>query len=224
MYQVGKRIHKHRRFWKRLGWLSMMLIFAALVYFLLHLKVAPEQNVHNSPPVSKTYQPSSKQKITFDKPLLTIELPAGWKEVTLPTSPTAPVYALRNSELAEALDIYIDNPPLNMGLNKAIVVSQNAAGVAHDVVSDNCIAYTQAGKTNPQTGNAPAKWQGIDFFCDTANSSRAVVGTVSKDSFNYFNSNGQSGGTHKVFITYTDNNISPDYSILYDALDSLHFK
>jgi hypothetical protein len=122
------------------------------------------------------------------------------------------------------MQIYIDNPPQSFGINKAIAVSASGNGIVYDSVSDNCITYTDVSKRDPATGFATAKWQGIDFYCDIANYARAVVGTVSKDGFNYFNATGPNFGTHKVFITYTDNNISPDYSVLYEILDSLQFK
>jgi hypothetical protein len=111
-----------------------------------------------------------------------------------------------------------------MALNKALVVDASGTGVVHESVSENCATYTEASKTDPRTGFAPAKWQGIDFFCDMANNSRAVVGTVSKDGFNYFNVTGANGGQHKVFIVFTDNNITPNYSVFYDVLTSLRFK
>ncbi len=225
MYHVDRRIHRHQKLRKRAGWLLVAIFIALAVYGILHLRVTPKQNVYNSPPSSRSYQPGTLAKVTINKPELTLELPSGWTEESIPQSRTSPRYSM-HSPPAEArqLQIYIDNPPQSFGLNRAIAVSASGNGIVHDSVSDNCTTFTDVSKRDPVTGFATAKWQGIDFYCDVANYARAVVGTVSKDGFNYFNATGPTFGTHKVFITYTDNNISPDYTVFYDILDSLHFK
>lgn len=225
MYQVGKREHKHRKFWKRFGWLVGLLVVAAGIYGLMHLRLEPKQNVHNSPPVSKAYDVSSAKKVHIDKPILTMDLPAGWTEAKLPASPTAPAYEFRSkSQDAQVLDIYIDNPPPLFGINRAIAVSVSGSGLQYESVSENCTSYTDITKRGPTGGIAPAKWQGMDFYCDVANYARAVVGTVSHDGINYLSVTTPTQGVHKIFITYTDNNISPDYSTLYDILNSVQFK
>ena len=225
MYHVDRRLHKHQKLRKRIVWLLVLLLVGLGMYGMFHLKITPHQNIYNSPPSSSAYQIQTQEKVTIDKPELTLELPRGWTEESIPKTPTSPRYSLRSpSADARLLQIYIDNPPQSFGLNKAIVVSASGTGVIHNTVSDNCTTYTDISKRDPVTGFATAKWQGIDFYCDVANSSRAVVGTVSTDGFNYFNATGPTFGTHKVFITYTDNNISPDYSVFYAILDSLHFK
>ncbi len=225
MYHVDRRIHRHQKLRKRAGWLLGIAVVILSVYGLLHLRVNPPQNIYNSPPSSKAYQPGNVSNITISKPELTFELPSGWTEDVLPPSPTAPKYSMRSpSSAAQQLQIYIDNPPQEFGLNRAIAVSGSGDGIVHASVSDNCTTYTDVSKRDPATGFATAKWQGIDFYCDVANYTRAVVGTVSKDGFNFFNATGPTFGTHKVFITYTDNSASPDYTVLYNILDSLHFK
>ncbi len=225
MYHVDRRVHKHQKLRKRAGWLLGAAVVVLGVYGLLHLRVTPPQDVYNSPPSSKAYQPGSVSNVTITKPELTLELPSGWTEEVVPSSPTAPKYSMRSlSSDAQQLQIYIDNPPQRFGLNKAIAVSGSGDGIVHTSVSDNCTTYTDISKRDPSTGFATAKWQGIDFYCDVANSARAVVGTVSKDGFNYFTATGPTFGIHKVFITYIDNGSSPDYSVLYGILDSVKFR
>lgn len=225
MYQVGKRDHKHRKFWKRTAWVVSLVLIGAVIYGLFNLTITPEQNIRNAAPVSKAYDAATPKKITIDDDVLKLELPEGWKAVKPSPYELSPAYMFQSlSEDMQILKIYIDNPPQDLAFNKAIAVSSVAGKIAHEAVSDNCTSYTDAAKANPRTGVAAAKWQGIDFNCDVANYARAVVGTVSKDGLNYVNVTGAKTGTHKVFITYTDNSISPDYTTLYEILDSMQFK
>lgn len=150
-------------------------------------------------------------------------LASTWKEDAVERTATAPRYSYTDSANARIIKIYIDNPPTNLGVNRAIVVSSDADKLTYGSVSDNCITYTEASRANTQNGFANAKWQEVDFLCDMANHARAVVGTISKDGLNQVHVQTQSGVLRKVFITYTDNGINPDYSVFYDILQSLQF-
>lgn len=225
MYRLGKQIHKHRRIQRFIIILLLVLFFVALVYWLMHLRIAPTATIRNDTPVSKNYTSSQDAKITVTKPELKMELPGGWVERKVIASPTGPRYTFAApTGKAQVLDIYIDNPPTNFAINKAIVVSAQGSTLTHDYVSENCVTFTDPKYKNPQTGFAPARWQEIDFICDMANANRQVVGTISRDGMNQVGTTGLSGATHKVFMTYTDNDITPSYSTLYDILSSMQFK
>ena len=224
MYRFGKQIHKHRRGKRTIVVVLMIGMFALLVYWLMHLRIAPTATIQSSPPSSKNYDSATQAKITVTKPEFTVQLPTGWLERKVTASPTGPRYTFSApTPQTKILDIYIDNPPTNMAINNAIVVSTQGDGLTHDRVSDNCTTYTDPKSKNVQTGNAPARWQEIDFICDMGNVERQVVGIISHDGMNQVKVTGPSG-THKVFMTYTDNKISPDYTILYDILNDIHFK
>ena len=205
--------------------LLLLLLFAALVYWLMHLRIAPTATIRNDTPVSKNYTSSQAAKVAVNKPEFTMELPGGWVERKVIASPTGPRYtfAAPTGE-AKVLDIYIDNPPTNFAINKAIVISSQGAGLTHENVSENCATFTDPKYKNPQTGFAPARWQEIDFICDMANTSRQVVGTISHDGVNQLKTAGAGGTSHRIFMTYTDNDITPSYSTLYDILSSMQFK
>lgn len=226
MYRLGRQTHKHRRGYRAVGIVIMVLLFAAIVYWLMHLRIAPEANIRNAAPVSKSYQTGVAAKVTIDKPLFSLELPKDWHEVaTDKNSPTAPKFSFSGtSAQAQMLDMYIDNPPVNMAVNRAVIVSGQGDGLSYDSVSDNCATFTEASLKNPQTGNAPARWQATHFICDMANQTRALVGTMSTEGVNQVTITGPTVGAHKIFITYIDNNINPNYSTFYDILQSLHFK
>lgn len=225
MYHVGKQIHRHRRLQRIAIVILLALLFAVLVYWLMHLQIAPTATIRNDTPVSKNYTSSQAAKVAVDKPEFKMELPAGWTERKVTVSPTGPRYTFA-APAGESivLDVYIDNPPTNLAINKAIVVSAQGNGLSHDYVSENCVTFTDPKYKNPQTGFAPARWQELNFICDMASPNRQVVGTISRDGINQVNITGASGATHKIFFTYTDNNITPSYYTLYDILTSMQFK
>lgn len=226
MYRLGRQTHKHRRGYRVILTTLAILFFAAVVYWLMHLRIVPEQNIRNAAPVSENYKTSASEKVAIDKPLFRLELPKGWREVeTDKASSTAPKFSFSSpGSQAQMLDLYIDNPPTGMAVNRAIVVSSQGDGLTYDTVSDNCTTFTEASLKNPQSGNAPARWQTTQFICDMANTARAVVGTMSAEGINQVSVTGPTTGTHKLFITYIDNNINPNYGTFYDILRSLHFK
>lgn len=225
MYRLGKQIHKHRRVQRITIVIVLVLLFVALVYWLMHLRIAPAATIRNDTPVSKNYTSSQAAKVVINKPEFRVDLPGGWVERKVIASPTGPRYtfAAPTGE-AKVLDIYIDNPPTNFAINKAIAISSQGNGLTHENVSENCATFTDSKYKNPQTGFAPARWQEIDFICDMASPTRQVVGTISRDGINQLTTTGSSGVKRKIFMTYTDNDITPNYSILYDILSTLLFK
>lgn len=225
MYHVGKQIHKHRRSKRIVIVLLLAVLFTVLVYWLMHLRIAPAATIRNDAPVSKNYAASQDAKVAVDKPEFKMELPHGWTERKVIASPTGPRYTFSaQTGEAKVLDIYIDNPPTNLAINRAIVVSAQGSSLTHEYVSENCVNFTDPKAKSAQTGFAPARWQEIDFICDMANYSRQVVGTLSRDGMNQVRTTGLSGTVRKVFMTYTDNDITPNYSVFYDILNSIQFK
>lgn len=227
MYTVGKQTHKHRKGRKHLLRFLVLLGFGALVWWLMHLTITPNQEIYNSAPISKSYNAAQKQLFKIDKPLFSMELPDGWKENIIEPSPYAPKYRFSNPAKAnggQMVELYIDTVPTNIAVNKVLVVEPAENGLTHDQVSENCTTFTESELTNHTTGTAPARWQGINFICDMGNYARQVVGIASTEGVNRVTVTGATKGAHKLFILYTDNNITPDYNILYDALNSLKFK
>lgn len=225
MYRVDKRAHRHKRAKRRLYIILGIIILGMVIYGLTRLRIAPTQNLHNSPPVSKSYAPTTTTMVHIDKPFFRLDLPNGWKEVPPGPGSTAPDYSFRSpSQQAQLLDIYLRVLPLNMALNKAVVVSAQGDGLSYDSVSDNCTTFTDATKAASGTKTVLSRWRGTDFICDVGNFARAVVGTVSTEGINQVTGVGPTTGSHKIFMTYTDNNINPDYSVLYAILGSIRFK
>ncbi len=225
MYRLGKQAHRHRRGQRIAIGVFVLLIVAGFLYWLANLRISPTQHIKNAPSVSTGYNASGTTKVAISKPEFSLELPTGWKERQVIASPTGPKYTFASpSSEAQVFDFYIDNPPTNMALNRAIAVDAQGNSLNYDRVSENCTTFTDPKNKNAQTGHAPARWQETDFICDMANASRAVVGTISKDGINQVTVTGETIGSRRVFMTYTDNSISPNYTTLYDILGSIKFK
>ena len=223
MYQLDRKSHKHVKMRKRLTWLLVFILIFATIYGISHLTLTPKQELRSSPQLSRKSTLPNQTKQLIKKPEFTMSLASTWKEDAIERTSTAPTYSYTDSSNARIIKLYLDNPPTNLGVNRAIVVSGDADKLTYGSVSENCITYTEASRANTQSGLANAKWQEVDFLCDMANHARAVVGTISKDGINQVHVRTGSGVMRKVFITYTDNNINPDYSVLYDMLQSLQF-
>ncbi|PID30799.1 hypothetical protein CSA80_03470 [Candidatus Saccharibacteria bacterium] len=225
MYQVDRRTHRHHRARRRALKIAAVLLFAGAVFGLSRLQIAPQQEIRNAPSLSKAYASRRAEKIAVEKPLFRMKLLAGWKEVSAPSGPTAPAYRFQSpTDDAQTIEFFIDKIPTNLSFNKALALSTDGSALQYDAVSENCVKYTDASRKGPNDSAIPAKWQGIDFLCDAANTSRAVVGTVSKDGPNFLQVATPTQGTHKLFIVYVDNSIGPDYSTLYEILSSVRFK
>lgn len=190
---------------------------------LMHATTAPVGTVHNAPPLSTAYLPPSAGVVHIDKPLFTVTLPAGWKSTPVTAHVNIPNYSFKSSSpQLQQLDIFIDNIPSTMAVNRVVTVTPKAGGMDHETVSDNCTTFTTA--VNVATGVVAGKWGGASFLCDEGNYQRDVVGTVSNDGINYVTLTGPTVGSHKVFLTYTDNSINPDFSSLYTILESFKLK
>lgn len=224
MYQYDKRTHKHAKLKRRATWLGVLVLFSAVVYGVAQLRITPEQEIKNSPPLSRGYNATVDKKQQFTKAEFTFTATSGWKEYAVQQGQFNPRYVFKDVSKSRVMEVYIDNLPEELGVNRAIVVDSVDGTISYDVVSDNCTTFTDSSKKNPQTGIGVAKWQEIEFLCDMGNAARAVVGTISDDGKNMVSVTAATGKVYKVFIAYTDNNINPDYNVFYDILGSLKFR
>ncbi len=225
-YHVDRRGHRYRRARRRIIALAIVLFVGTLIYLLFNLEVTPQQDIQNAPDTTQKFADPRAKNVKIEKTEFTLELPDGWKESKADASLVpAPKYVFISSEAdQQTLRIYLDTIPSGLGINKAVTVSARANEIDHDVVSENCANYTGAAQKNLKIANAPAKWQNIDFLCDLANSSRPIVGTISTDGMNFLKVKGATIGERRVFITYGDFNINPNYITFYDILESVEFK
>lgn len=226
MYRLGTPVHKHRKIVLSSLGLILLVILGIVAFKGLHLTAVPQTKIKNASPVTTAYDVHEPKKVKIDEPLFSMELPAGW--TTYKPAPGAPVPAAYDfkSPSAEArqLAVYIDAIPATMPLNRIVVVSSNGGTLDHSNASDNCSEYTQPTAAEKAAGVADGKWQGVDFLCDIGNYERNVVGTASTEGNNQVTLTGPTVGAHKIFLVYTDNGASADYTVFYGIINSFKLK
>lgn len=225
-YHVDRRGHRYRRARRRIIALAIIVFVGSLIYFLFNLEITPQQNIENAPEVTRKVTETTLKNVIIQKPEFTLQLPAGWTESKADASLVpAPKYVFISTPAdQQTLRVYIDTIPSNLGVNKAVTVSARGNQIDHDIVSENCANYTGVEQRNLKISNAPAKWQNINFLCDLANSARPIVGAISTDGMNFLKVKGATIGERRVFITYGDYNINPNYLTFYNILESVRFK
>jgi hypothetical protein len=157
--------------------------------------------------------------------LFSLDLPSDWKRIPPPQTVYA-IYSWQGTSQAgtsRRLDVYLNAIPPTLAVNHLLPV--RAQGDAIDVtgpVSDNCINFTDKSGQGAEGGAVLAKWNGVNFLCDTGNYLRDVVAIGSTEGINTITLTGAQNGTHNVLLLYTDNNSTPDYTIFVGAVKSFH--
>jgi hypothetical protein len=224
VYQHQLHSHKVRR-WHPKRWLVVggIVVLAGVIYGVYSLR--PDTVINNAAPTIRQIKNDTHTQ-TFRRGTFSIDLPTGW-QFTAKQQDTVTIYHFRSTLPGEAgnrlLDVYEDGSLPTFAINRMIPVSATDDGrlvVETGEVSDNCSAYTTGATTNRVTVGQLAKWQGVEFMCDMANPLRNVVGTGSKDGINTVRVSDQGGQRHSYFLTYTENNSKPDYSIFIAAINS----
>jgi hypothetical protein len=223
MYRLGEREHNHRKLY---FWLSIFIVLVIGGFYVARTMLKSNTTTSGSPAsVTKVaFEQTKTQKI--DAATFTIDIPAAWKPRTSTTDIPLPAYSwhgMSGEDRSRWLSVYVDQSMATFAVNRAIHVEPNGTQITViDSVSDNCTAFT--GAANTQTGKTPAKWENIDFLCDSGNYERDVVGIVSSGGMNTTTVSGVTKGPHHYFVTYTDDSSQPDYTIFTNALKSFKAK
>lgn len=183
--------------------------------------------IQNSAGRTYPMQIPNSDKKHIDQAFFGFDLPADWRQVQHTGAPYD-LYSFQ-STLKNAdnryLDVYADTLPTSLPVNKSLAVKPQGASVSHGQISDNCTTLIPASaKSGPKQLAVATIWDGVEFICDNDRTTRNVVGTSSQGSVNKVTLTGQSGSKHSFFFVYTDNNYTPDYTILYNMLDSFKVK
>jgi hypothetical protein len=159
---------------------------------------------------------------TYTEPDFTIQIPTSWQLLPRPIGQYESFtwQSTDHSTGGQQIEIYEDTIPVNVAVNRVLVVQGENRQLALDgTASANCSTFTKSPAIANTTG-APAEWNGVNFLCDQANQERDVIGTSSTNGINtVILKNPTTGVSHKFFFTYTDESINPDYTVFYDALE-----
>ncbi len=197
---------------------------AAWQYVDTDTKISPTP----APVVSKVLGAKSKTRTYTAGPndLVRIDLPEDWEKFT-PVSSLAGSFNWRNTsgnKGVRVITLYVDAIPNEFAVNRVLAVEgvENRI-VAVGGVSDNCVNFSGQGRQATGSGKSPARWEGVQFTCDSGNYTRNVVGISSAATPGAVKLTG-AGGTHQLFITYTDADATPNHSIFTAAIESLRLK
>lgn len=221
------RMHHRRRNRRRLKLLAAAVLLVLVVGGMLFVRsLRPDTVLTQAAPVTKTVASDHTTK-HWDKDVFTIDLPSDWQFDGLQHSPYTIYHWHSTAKNADnrTLDIYQDSTPSRLAVNRLVPVQGSGDHLLVDSanVSDNCATFTPAAPAGAQPG-VLAKWQGVAFLCDAANTTRNVVGTGAFDGLNTVNLTGPSSGKHHFFFTYTENNYQPNYTVFTEALTSFRLK
>lgn len=225
MYREGQKPKTKRRRW--LFWLILLVLLSLLGYggyIYVKNSLKPDTRVTQSKGIQTVIRYDKKTK-HYDEPDFGIDLPATWQPVTREAGPYQ-TYTWQTSDRGtngQLFQIFEDTIPVNFVVNRALIVAGEGDHMTlNGEASDNCVTYTKGvAQVNNNVG-AIAKWQGVDFRCDTSNQERTVVGTSSSDGINtVILRNPGTGHSHKFLFVYTSHSLNPDFTVFYGALQSL---
>jgi hypothetical protein len=229
MYRLGQRKKRSK---KPIIIGSGIVLLAALVLGgYLFVKQASEEGaqIKNGSATVRYVSAGPSQKSHFDEGLFSFDLPPAWKLVDheVPPASNYNVYTFQGTTATESsrlVSVYVDQIPTDMAVNHELSVQVQGNGLSHGTVSDNCVNFvSDASRTTPQAVAhevSSSRWDGVDFLCDLGNYNRNVTGIGAQGAINKVTLAGPKHGAHSYFIVYTDANITPDYTVLYNLLDS----
>jgi hypothetical protein len=224
MYRLGEREQHHRKLYMLLGVFAVILVVG--IFFAKQLFTSDAKINNPSAAVVTNVSYDQKQVQQVDTPYFSMKIPAAWKAGQPKDGVPQATYLWQGTTGEDKnrwISVYVDAALASFAVNRALHVQSNDSSISViGNTSDNCTSYT--GPANTATGKTPAKWETIDFLCDSGNYARDVVGTVSADGLNNINLSGKTKGVHKYFFTFTDNSNQPDYSIFREALKSFEAK
>jgi hypothetical protein len=212
--------------------LGIPLVILVVVIGLIARSDGPKQQPVISGGTKIVPQSISKDVLRVNQPLFSLQLPSDWKQTSAQdtqASHSISWQATTKGTDNRYLTLYIDTIPTTKPVNLELPVSVSGNQLSYGALSDNCSDFTPGGTMDVGKAEvmppAPSLWQGVNFICNIPEVLLDQVGTGSIGSpNNTVTVTGPTSGTHKYFFLYTDLNIDPDYSILFNAIQSFRAK
>lgn len=219
MYREGRRTKNRGKLFASVLALAAAVVLGAAIVLALHRPWFASQTTIVQSPAVNTVVSGDEPMNDFEEPLFSVSLPSDWQL----TAHTDQHYTWQSSQKVanKQLEIYVDNLPSTMMVNRVLpVVSAGAHVHTLAQVSGNCVDFVKPTPAQAAGADLAASWHGVPFLCDLHNYERDVVGTSSAGAINSVTLTGASTGQHQFFFVFTDRSVSPDYSALYQALQS----
>lgn len=182
--------------------------------------------------VVRTVQDRQSAVKNFETAQFSFQLPNDWEPFRLASQPAGSQswHNTAGNKGVRILTVYLNPAPGSVAVNRVLPVetANDRLSVAGSL-SDNCTNFTAPSRQQTGQSVAVAKWQNVEFLCDTGNYTRNVVGIASPASDTNTAVGGVSlvgptGGAQRVMITYTDHGPSPDYSALTSLVPTFRLK
>jgi hypothetical protein len=229
-YRFDHRSQRHRKRHVFIVTLTSLFVTAVLAIALIYLIDQTTQKINSvsGPTVlvgQITNNPSTSYKVV-NEPNYSFELPTDWRQIQSVSN------SAQNSITWESFEkdatnryftIYTDPIPSTYAVNLELPLEAHGATISFGSLSGNCANFTNSGSPTPLVP-VLAKWQNVNFYCNSPNFADNQVGTGSVGSINSVAVTGPVSGTRHYFFLYIDRNTNPDYSILYAMLDSFQAK
>lgn len=220
-YRLGRGSRKHlkRRAWRVISVLIFVgfLAISGLVLWLF-MNMSTEEVTQPQAITHEYVAPAQTGKL-FEEANFSLRLPDDWKLATHDTHPYD-YYKFQATEKGADnrwLELYIDAFPTNVSVNRLLPVRiEDGKAVLAGGVSDNCAKFTDGPAVS---GAAPSKWAEVNFSCDMARTSQNRVGVGALEQGQQIKLGGRT-----YLIIYTDHNISPNYQIIEDMVESFTAK
>lgn len=228
MYRLGRRSKKRT---KKKIWVFILLLLLAVIagvgYLIFMVLQEPDETITTTEAITREYAPpQGEDEKQFNQGPFVVSLPSDWifKGHNERPHNLYSYQATKKNADNRWLEIYVDTVPTDVAFNRLLpVILENNKIVVTGSVSENCVEFTGP-RGNPSAAGVDklaAKWQGVDFLCDMSNYTRNVVGVGTVASGHTIVLSGSTAGKHTFYFKYIDHNISPDYQILENALESL---
>jgi hypothetical protein len=196
--------------------------------FILFSHFQPKHKIVNGKAVSVPQLVTTTPVITIKEPTYTMQLPSDWVQVAsedIPTNHSVTWQATEKYYDDRILQIYVDTIPTTLPVNAELPIVADGNRFTVGQLSQNCSNFTPTGTQNTvQAETLPPKeseWDSVNFMCDIPRFTDNQIGTGAVGAaINTAVITGPTTGTHSYFFLFSDRNINPDETILYNMLAS----
>jgi hypothetical protein len=225
-YRLGRRHQperdQRRRHRRRRSIIVLILLLLALGAWWAHSQLKPNTVIHQAKAVKTSVAFDTKTK-TYNEGDFTIQIAASFTPVPRPAGPYKS-FTWQTSDSGtngQQIEIFEDTIPAKFAVNRTLIVEGEVDHIKlDDPVSDHCERFTRTGTGDYGQVGFLAKWLDVTFLCDPNNPLRDIIGTSSADGVNTVVLRTGAGVSHQFFFTYRDQQLQPDYSVFYNALQS----
>jgi hypothetical protein len=229
-YRYDHRLRKNRKRHIFIVLVISLLVTAILaITILLLLNQTTKKIKIVSGPTEQvgvvTSNPASTTK-TIQEQNYSFSLPTEWKQIKQDSGlsqNSITWQSFQPNATNRYITIYSEPIPATFPVNRELPLEAHGTSLSFGSLSDNCANFTS---TNQNKSLVPvlAKWQEVDFYCNSPNFADNQIGTGTIGSVNSVTLVGPISGMKHYFFLYVDRNTSPDYSIFYSILNSFQAK